>query len=791
MEQQRLNNELTKLDENINLLIKTQEELDSSLFQCCISQTYTDEPYLCGCGCGSLFDKSTILQWLSRKKTCPISRRCLTFENLTLDRMRKNKIEELQDKINNLKNLIDTNKSNIQRYKNIIESLKIPDIDFISYNTLSENGYDYYQITTNETEAIKQTIYFLVDTSYSMSATINIKNSEINCQLSFLELVKHSLGVFCKLLENNSNVEICIIKFSDNSDVICDPQHITSANIDSINTKIGNLIPDGQTNIYSAFLKAFTYIKESNTYSNIVLLTDGVPTPHYTPNGLDKHIFKSLLKNNLTEQISINTIGLGYNLEIKSLISLSKQTNGSYFYMPESSLVGPTIIHLLINLTTKCCKSVNLELTYENNTYFNEITKNLDLFHYEIVNDNKLIINMGSINISQKLVVKINNIIKPIDTKIIVSTNNNAFDVKLNNKINIDTDYNNLRLDTTYKLNNIYNKLLNSINGYNCNNAKDELDILISEINNMDYVNSYLDDFLKDITDQIYKGLTKLEYFNRWGKFYIPSIIHFHNKKICPNFIQPGLQHYKNDKMIELAEDYHEIFCTYEPPKLNYKPVQYRHPSQYNNYTQSSNRTQNSNNYRSSTSPITNNNSNTNSNLYRTISSAGCFHGDSLVKIANNNCIKIKDLRKNTHIIDSDGNPAIIECVVTFPCNNSACLSEFSDGLKITPYHPIKINGTWRFPIDVVGAENADCTKLYNFVLNTRKSIIVNNIVCCTLGHNLQGPVIGHDFFGTDNVVNNLKRKFSTKYDKGLVDNITNIIRSPINNNIIGYDHIM
>ena len=83
-----------------------------------------------------------------------------------------------------------------------------------------------------------------------------------------------------------------------------------------------------------------------------------------------------------------------------------------------------------------------------------------------------------------------------------------------------------------------------------------------------------------------------------------------------------------------------------------------------------------------------------NSNL-KINSSAGCFHGDSLVKIGDNNSIKIKDLYKNTRIIDSDGNPAIIECVVTFPCNNSACLSEFSDGLKITPYHPIKINGTW------------------------------------------------------------------------------------------------
>jgi hypothetical protein len=141
-------------------------------------------------------------------------------------------------------------------------------------------------------------------------------------------------------------------------------------------------------------------------------------------------------------------------------------------------------------------------------------------------------------------------------------------------------------------------------------------------------------------------------------------------------------------------------------------------------------------------------------------------------------------------IIDSDGNPAIIECVVTFPCNETTCLSEFPNGLKITPYHPIKIDNNWKFPIDIVGAKNMNCNKVYNFVLNTRKSIIVNNIVCCTLGHNIQGSVIGHNFFGTDNVITNLKTKFRTGYDNGLVDNITCIIRSPNNNNIIGYDHI-
>ena len=86
------------------------------------------------------------------------------------------------------------------------------------------------------------------------------------------------------------------------------------------------------------------------------------------------------------------------------------------------------------------------------------------------------------------------------------------------------------------------------------------------------------------------------------------------------------------------------------------------------------------------------------------------------MKTSDNNTIKISDLHKNMQIIDSDGNPAIIECVVTFPCNETTCLSEFPNGLKITPYHPIKINNNWKFPIDIVGAKNMNCNKVYNFV---------------------------------------------------------------------------
>ena len=88
-------------------------------------------------------------------------------------------INTLKQQIEDLNNSIELNKSNIERYTTMINSLKTPNKDFISYNITNDNGFNYYQITTKETESIKQTIYFLVDTSYSMSSKITIKNRTI------------------------------------------------------------------------------------------------------------------------------------------------------------------------------------------------------------------------------------------------------------------------------------------------------------------------------------------------------------------------------------------------------------------------------------------------------------------------------------------------------------------------------------------------------------------------------------------------------------------------------------
>ena len=79
--------------------------------------------------------------------------------------------------------------------------------------------------------------------------------------------------------------------------------------------------------------------------------------------------------------------------------------------------------------------------------------------------------------------------------------------------------------------------------------------------------------------------------------------------------------------------------------------------------------------------------------------------------------------------------------------------------LSITPYHPVYKGYSWRFPIDISSSEpeSIKCDEMYTFVIKNRKSVIVEDYVFATYGHNLKEEVINHDYFGSERVINDLK----------------------------------
>ena len=76
----------------------------------------------------------------------------------------------------------------------------------------------------------------------------------------------------------------------------------------------------------------------------------------------------------------------------------------------------------------------------------------------------------------------------------------------------------------------------------------------------------------------------------------------------------------------------------------------------------------------------------------------------------------------------------------------------------------------WLYPKEISASipQKIHCDKLYSVLVSNRKPVIINDYICSTLGDNLQENSINHKYFGSKNVIEDLK-KFST-YKLGFVN---------------------
>lgn len=114
---------------------------------------------------------------------------------------------------------------------------------------------------------------------------------------------------------------------------------------------------------------------------------------------------------------------------------------------------------------------------------------------------------------------------------------------------------------------------------------------------------------------------------------------------------------------------------------------------------------------------------------------------------------------------------AEVLCVIQMFCEDSRMkMVRFPGGLLITPYHPVHLHGGWRFPGVVGEVQNYACNSVYNFVLSTGHTILVNNIKCVTLGHGLTDSVARHPYLGAHKVVQDLRElRNGVSFASGLI----------------------
>jgi hypothetical protein len=96
---------------------------------------------------------------------------------------------------------------------------------------------------------------------------------------------------------------------------------------------------------------------------------------------------------------------------------------------------------------------------------------------------------------------------------------------------------------------------------------------------------------------------------------------------------------------------------------------------------------------------------------------------------------------------------------------------KLDNGLIITAWHPIRHNQQWIMPCSLVSAlKEISCEEVYNFALDQGHTVIVNNVDCVTLGHGFKDDIVRHAYYGTQRVIEDLRRLDSEQNNSGIIE---------------------
>lgn len=730
----------------------------NTLPKCPITQVVMSDPV--STPDGNTYEKTAIVEWLKTHDTEPITRNPLNISQLIPNRALKELYEQITNTNNTINNTIDnitndTNNLNINTNNNL----------YLDLTCLKKNNNEYDLLfTINSPESDQEdehNIILCLDNSGSMSLSANKMNEE-NTGLTVLDILKH--GVKTIINTCNSKHKIAIVSFSNQAKIRCPLTVVNNEGKARLLQELELIVPDGMTNLYDGIIKSWLLVDPiSSVKSSVIVFTDGEPNMD-PPRGILNTLKNLKEKNNGKYNCDINIFTYGNNVNSELSDNISRETNGVYGYMPDASFIGDLLEHKIASIRSSRLKNSELKIDFKN---INNIKVSSSINYYKL-GDNIININVGDILYGQNrnfLISIINNNnktetdIKNFETSI--------YDIyqclQINNNIIIDNETNNNETNNISIIDNqdkkfhdiYYNEirqktielLANIIHECNKKNFSEANKLYTEFMNNFIVNSEFLDDLKKDLDVQIKLAITD-QYYKLWGKHYLLSIRSAYQLEQCNNFKDVGVQHFSSKLFNKILDEADDIFIKMPPPKSSKNPLQMNVPIDMSTFN----------------------------NRYNSV----CFHELSHVLMADNSIKYASNITKGDRVQLGNGEIGIIECVlqtIYIYDHDKPQLIKINNDLSITPYHPIKINNEWIFPINVFESLNnskmMEYNTLYNFILDikSRKKLsgmIIGGVECATLGHGIEDTdIISHPFFGTNNIINNLKK--SKTYDLGWV----------------------
>jgi hypothetical protein len=530
--------------------------------------------------------------------------------------------------------------------------------------------------------------------------------------LSRLELVQHALKTIIEALGDTD--EIVFITFHSCASICLPPTQMNAAGKRAAIKVVEMMDPNGGTNIWDALRLG---LEQGKSYqgrgfnTTLLLFTDGEPNQN-PPMGIVPTLRDALA--GIKQTFTISTFGFGYSIDSDLMESIARLGHGIYGYCPDCTMVGTIFINFLASALTTIVQQGELEI---------QTSHSRTIFDVTLMNGSSrnFLVDIDETDLSQTQI------------SFSIPITGDQFHCRHIDPI-VTEEYSpdrNALIDQIYRRKLI--KLL-SQNLFSPETGLQQTQLLFTELKEISNRTPYLDSLMIDLINphpnhgQIEKAFES-NYFTKWGKDYLRSHLRFHETEQCGNFKDESLQCYGGPKFVEYRTHANAIFL--DIPFVSGRMHQTFQAFQTAQTTQTA--------------------VHVNAAQFYDYD-GGCFDGDAMVALKVGTK-RARDLTKGDILKDG----GVVECVLETWLNRPTAAVTLNSVL-FTPFHPVEIEGQWIFPKEIGAIVNVRLDSWFNLVLRGDKVVELNGIRAITLGHGREEGVLKHPYFGTDIVVNALKK---------------------------------
>ena len=575
---------------------------------------------------------------------------------------------------------------------------------------------------------IQSVVIAMLDISGSMDTDASLPNDTTGEAQGFsrLDLVKHSMNTVKDVL--NDGDYLGIITFSNNART---DLRLTKMNDDGRKRAgdcINGLKTEGSTNIWDALKVGIEttrdpICKDKNVV--LLLLTDGEPNV-FPPKGIVPTL-KEMVDGLGAEadKFSIHAFGFGYSLDSLLLYDICSIGRGTYGFIPDCSMVGTIFINFMANTIATVIPSAKLIVEGvpvskvfgrdDSGLGTTEVTK----------------IDLGSFQYGQSKTVLLE--VKKTDPSgIRVSVE--SF-VKLSITDSISTNPGDQLAVDSYAIGILVAELksIGKIKDYSSGSSKKiaEVQKKIKKLPSSPFIEALLKDIesADDNEGQIMKAVSTQDWYKRWGQDHLLSFSRAHTLQQSTNFKDASIQLYGGQQFKTVQDETNTVFCSLPPPKPSCR--------------------------RDNSGPVVR-------NMAAFANSYGpCFDGEGLVQMASGERKPVKNLKRGDQVASTNGSVATVQALIETPIPEGQLTDIVEvEGVSLTPWHPVQTsaNGQWVFPADLHPPKKVSIKAIYNLVLDSHHVVTINTLNVITLGHNKTEGVLAHPYFGSEKVLDDLKR---------------------------------